>query len=126
MDFDSIQIDLHKNFTIKSLTDFSSGKELPYIRDERAVYISYKQTKDQSFIIKIDYEGKPVVAKKAPWYGGFVWKKDSEGNPWIGVACESDGASIWWPCKDHTSDEADSVTMHYTFRNHHGVAMDNC
>jgi aminopeptidase N len=30
------------------------------------------------------------------------------------VACESEGASVWWPCKDHSSDEADSVVLHYS------------
>ncbi|MEZ4983069.1 MAG: hypothetical protein R2769_16090 [Saprospiraceae bacterium] len=29
----------------------------------------------------------------------------------IGVACEGDGASLWWPCKDHPKDEAESVDI---------------
>ena len=32
-----------------------------------------------------------VEARKPPWDGGFVWKKDKQKNPWIGVACESEG-----------------------------------
>ena len=44
----------------------------------------------------------------------FVWKKDKTGNSWIGVSCEVDGASLWWPVKDHLSDEPDSMVMNYT------------
>ena len=114
INFDSLQIDLHPNFTITKLIDFNSKKVLNYQRKERAVFIQLQQQKGQSFIIEIAYNGKPYKAKKAPWKGGFVWKKDKEKQPWIGVACESDGASIWWPLKDHTADEPDSMRLHYT------------
>lgn len=60
------------------------------------------------------YHGKPRVAKNAPWDGGFVWKKDKAGNPWIAVACQGLGASIWYPCKDYQADEPDSAEMHFT------------
>ncbi|MCR6637662.1 MAG: M1 family metallopeptidase [Sporocytophaga sp.] len=43
-----------------------------------------------------------------------MWTKDAQGKPWVGVACEGDGASLWWPCKDHPSDEADSVQMAFS------------
>jgi len=46
----------------------------------------------------------------APWNGGFVWS-EKRGKPWIGVACEHLGASSWWPCKDHLSEEPDSMTI---------------
>ena len=36
------------------------------------------------------------------------------GKPWIGVRCEDEGADIWWPCKDHPSDEPDSMSLHFT------------
>jgi hypothetical protein len=35
--------------------------------------------------VKISYAGKPGVAKRAPWDGGFQWEKDSKGNPWISM-----------------------------------------
>src|SRR5690606_33938083 len=57
------------------------------------------------------YRGKPQIAKHAPWDGGFVWTQDEKGNPWIAVACEGLGASSWWPCKDHPSDEPDSLQI---------------
>ena len=60
------------------------------------------------------YHGIPSKAKNAPWDGGFVWKKDKSGNPWIAVACQGLGASIWYPCKDYQGDEPDSAEMHFT------------
>jgi aminopeptidase N len=35
--------------------------------------------------VKIEYGGKPAVADRAPWIGGFQWEKDSKGNPWIAI-----------------------------------------
>ena len=43
--------------------------------------------------------------------GGFSWEKDKNGKDWIGVSCQGLGASSWWPCKDHQSDEPDSMRI---------------
>lgn len=56
-------------------------------------------------LVKISYGGIPDVATRAPWVGGFQWEKDSKGNPWVAVSCQSEGAKIYFPCKDHPSDE---------------------
>lgn len=55
--------------------------------------------------VKIEYGGKPGIAERAPWTGGFQWEKDSLGNPWIAITCQGEGAKIYFPCKDHPSDE---------------------
>lgn len=55
--------------------------------------------------VKIDYGGKPGIAARPPWTGGFQWEKDSKGNPWISITCQGEGAKIYFPCKDHPSDE---------------------
>jgi aminopeptidase N len=57
--------------------------------------------------ISIFYHGKPREAVNAPWDGGWVWTKDEQGRPWMTVACQGLGASSWYPCKDHQSDEPD-------------------
>ncbi|MBL7993954.1 M1 family metallopeptidase [bacterium] len=64
--------------------------------------------------LSVAYGGKPRTALRPPWVGGFVWSSTADGHPWIGVACQNDGADIWWPCKDHPSDEPDSVRIHVT------------
>ena len=55
--------------------------------------------------VKIAYGGKPGIAERAPWTGGFQWEKDAQGNPWIAITCQGEGAKIYFPCKDHPSDE---------------------
>ena len=55
--------------------------------------------------VKIDYGGIPEIAVRAPWTGGFQWEKDKNGNPWIAITCQGEGAKIYFPCKDHPSDE---------------------
>ncbi len=55
--------------------------------------------------VKIAYSGTPAVATRPPWVGGFQWEKDKEGNPWISITCQGEGAKIYFPCKDHPSDE---------------------
>src|SRR5690606_24397353 len=54
------------------------------------------------------FSGTPVAAKNPPWDGGWIWSKDSLGRPWMSVACQGRGASVWYPCKDHQSDEPDN------------------
>ncbi len=113
-DFDVFQLDLHPNMSIASLMDLETNTELDYSRKERAIFINRHYKKGEAMTLEITYFGSPVEAKSPPWNGGFVWKKDTEKNPWLGVACESEGASLWWPLKDHTSEEPDSMRLHYT------------
>ncbi len=115
--FDTLQIDLYENLHIDRIE--SNHQQLFYKREKGAVFIAMPRriTKDQKFDLTVYYEGKPVVAKRPPWNGGFVWKKDKDRNPWIGVSCETEGASIWWPCKDMISDEPDSADVYITTSN---------
>lgn len=55
--------------------------------------------------VKIEYGGKPGESERAPWIGGFTWAKDSTGNHWVAITCQGEGAKIYFPCKDHPSDE---------------------
>jgi aminopeptidase N len=64
--------------------------------------------------LDIVYHGVPRPAVNPPWDGGWIWKKDAKGRAWMTVACQGLGASVWFPCKDHQSDEPDegaSLTM---------------
>ena len=82
-----------------ALTDLSKYLKAPY---KKMVYV------------KLLFHGKPRVAIRPPWDGGVMWKKDKNKNPWISVACQGLGASVWYPCKDHQADEPDSAEMHIT------------
>jgi aminopeptidase N len=55
--------------------------------------------------IKVVYGGKPRIAKNPPWDDGFTFTQDSTGHPWLAVTAEQTGGKIFFPCKDHPSDE---------------------
>lgn len=116
-DIDSIQIDLDQPLGISELRwESRDGLRLNYSRNYRAVLVKlpYRVTEGNLFSVCVKYEGNPILAHKPPWRGGVVWKKDKQKYVWAGVTCESEGASIWFPCKDHTSDEPDSATLKFT------------
>jgi len=64
--------------------------------------------------VAVYYHGKPRVAVRPPWDGGLIMKKDKNNNPFVSLACQGLGASVWYPCKDHQTDEPDSAEMHIT------------
>jgi aminopeptidase N len=108
-----LQIDLEPSLKILAIRQ--GKKNLQFHRIERAVFVklSKVQKKNDVHSIEVQYEGSPIAAKRAPWDGGFVWKQDASGKPWVGVACQGVGASVWYPCKDHWSDKPDSVRLQY-------------
>lgn len=104
----SIQIDLFENMKIDSIS--YNNKKLSYVREHDAVFIIFQNTLFKNtgdHILKFYYSGKPVIARRAPWDGGFVFTKDTNGNHWIGVAVQGTGASLWYPVKDSQTDEPD-------------------
>lgn len=79
--------------------------------------VNFQHVKDKIYItstgpfqagkqkITIFYGGEPPVAVKPPWFGGFTWTKDRSGNPWVAINCQKEGGRLYFPCKDHPSDE---------------------
>jgi len=109
-DFTRLQVDLFDNMKINNIS--FKGKKLKYERIHNAVFIDFpRQKKGVSGSFRVHYEGNPTVAKNAPWDGGFTWAKDENGDDWVGVSCEGIGASLWYPNKDHLSDEPDSMRI---------------
>ena len=109
-----MQIDLQIPLVIDSVVQ--DGTELSARRDSNAFFITLlnAQRTGATNRISVYYHGKPVVAVRPPWDGGFVWAKDSVGNRWIVTANEGTGASVWWPNKDIYSDEPDSQSIAIT------------
>lgn len=112
--FDRMQIDLYENMKIEKIV--YDGKELPYTREYNAVFIQFPKTitKGVEESITVYYEGKPIIPNITELKGGFLWYQDRDGNPWIESVCQGSGASLWWPCKDHLSDEPDSMKISVT------------
>ncbi len=109
-----MQIDLQEPLYITKVTQ--NGKELKASRDGNAYFIGLidKQILGSNNAIEIHYEGHPKEAIRAPWDGGFSWKKDTNGNHFVATSCQGLGASIWWPNKDHMYDEVDSMDISVT------------
>lgn len=109
-----MQIDLQQPMVIDSV--LHSGNRLPYSRNGNVYTLMFIDTNSlyhyrvQPGVRSIDvyFSGKPKEAANAPWDGGWVWKKDPAGHPWASVACQGDGASVWYPCKDFMADKPDS------------------
>ncbi len=110
-DFKQLQFDLFANLKVEKV--IFHGKVLPFTREFNAVFITFPNTIKRGIkeAFTVYYSGNPIVAKRAPWDGGFVFSKDTEGKPWVATACEGLGASVWWPNKDHLSDEVDSMLI---------------
>ncbi len=113
-DFSTMQIDLYQNMSIKKIS--TEEKNISFDRQFNAVFAHFPEiqkagTQDK---IRVYFSGYPKIAQMPPWDGGFVWEKDQQGKHWVGVACEGDGASLWWPNKDHLSDEPDSISIRIT------------
>ncbi|HTL80602.1 MAG TPA: M1 family metallopeptidase, partial [Bacteroidia bacterium] len=111
-DFDTIQVDLAETMKMNTITVLDNIKST-YYRKGEAIFIVFHGEKGKKYSVYMNAEGEPVEAHKPPWDGGFVRKQDDLKNPWWGVACETEGASLWFPCKDVVNDEPDSVDMYY-------------
>jgi len=106
-----IQVDLQEPLVITKV--IQNGQELEVKHDGNAHFITLVEEQEKGSIQSIDvfYEGKPKEAKNAPWDGGFSWKEDKNGIPFIATSCQGLGASVWWPNKDHMYDEVDSMLI---------------
>ncbi len=112
--YQSLQIDLQPPLKITRVTQNNNALEV--IKEGNAHFIRLKapQRKGDVNEIKIEYEGKPRVSPNPPWSGGVTWQKDSNDKHFIATSCQGDGASLWWPNKDHMYDEVDSMLISVT------------
>ncbi|WP_375563009.1 M1 family metallopeptidase [Bernardetia sp. OM2101] len=108
-----IQLELYKDLEIDNILFLNqkNSKSLKYDRNNCFFVVDFgKKLSKGSYSISIDYHGKVHVAED--YYSkGIFFEKTKGRKSWIGVTCEATGAHIWFPCKDHPSDEADSVRI---------------
>ena len=102
-----MQLDLQKPMKIDSV--LFEGKKLLVESLKDVWYVSMPSLPvcDSIYQLSVYFSGVPQEAKLAPWDGGWVWSIDDLGRPFVSVACQGVGASSWYPCKDHQSDEPD-------------------
>ncbi len=110
-------MDLDTPLTVHSATWLNAdSRPLPFQRSATQVRIEFPQTRQPGDLVQVavTYGGKPRVAPRPPWVGGFIWADTADGRPWVAVACQLDGADLWWPVKDHPSDKPDHMRLHIT------------
>ena len=108
-----MQIDLQEPMEITKV--LQDGKPLAIKREGNVFYIMLdKQNTGDINSIEVYYKGYPREAKRAPWDGGFSWKRDQNGKHFVATSCQGLGASVWWPNKDHMYDEVDSMLISVT------------
>ncbi len=106
-----MQIDLQEPMQLDSV--IHDGKRLSFSREGNVYWVMLRDTaarykiKPGENMITMHFHGKPVEARRPPWDGGWIWRKDKNGAPFVSVACQGLGASVWYPCKDYQGDEPD-------------------
>lgn len=116
----TMQIDLQQPMVVDSVVrggaGAGAGERLGHRRDGNVVWVDVPEvgTVGRIDTIVVYYHGRPRSAVNPPWDGGFAWKTDSEGRPFIATANQGLGASVWWPNKDTQADEPDSQRIAIT------------
>ncbi len=101
---DTILLDLIHLYKVTNIT--VKGKRSVFTQKDDKIFItSTAGFEAGNQIVKIYYYGIPPVAIKPPWDGGFTWTKDVAGNDWISINIQAEGGKMYFPCKDHPSDE---------------------
>ena len=106
-----LQVDLQPPLKIEKVTQ--DGKTLSVNSNGNAHFVTLKKKQKEGDFneIIVHYSGHPKEAVRAPWDGGFSWKKDDNGKHFVATSCQGLGASVWWPNKDHMYDEVDSMLI---------------
>ena len=110
----AMQLDLQEPLHIDSVI-YNGRQRLNFTKEGNAWHVqTLHQKKGTTAIVEVFFSGTPHESTRPPWSGGWTFAKDSLGRPWMTVTCQGLGASLWYPCKDHQSDEPDkgaSLTM---------------
>lgn len=108
-----MQIDLQMPLVADSM--MQDGKSLAFRRDSNAFFVTVPPAaRGSTQSVSVYYHGRPRVARRPPWDGGFGWGVDSLDRPYFSTTNEGLGASVWWPTKDIASDEPDSQRIAIT------------
>ncbi|HXB07046.1 MAG TPA: M1 family metallopeptidase [Puia sp.] len=106
--------DLMDSFRVSKVT--VNGKPAEFTHEHHALHLgAAKAWPAGPAVVRVDYAGHPMIARRPPWDDGFTFTKDSTGHPWVAVTAEGTGGKIFFPAKDHPSDEPDEgvdLTIH--------------
>lgn len=119
-----MQIDLQEPLSIDSIK--AGETKLPCKRFGATYIVGAPKPNEEKGQVVIYYSGNPKESINPPYDGGFIWSKDSLGHDWISVACQMVGGSVWYPCKDHYSEEPDQgASLTISINDSLGVVVGN-
>jgi aminopeptidase N len=108
-----LQIDLMTPLEVDSMVQ--DGRRVEFRREGNAFFARPPAARAGDVkTIAVFYHGRPRIAKRPPWEGGFTWGADSLGRTWVVTTDQGMGASVWWPNKDTQADEPDSMRIAIT------------
>ncbi|MDA0987142.1 MAG: M1 family metallopeptidase [Bacteroidetes bacterium] len=103
---DTILLDLIHLYTVTKIK--VNNKTASFYQHDDKIFITAAKGKGfekGNQKVFIEYNGIPPVAVRPPWDGGFTWEKDKNGNDWVSINIQGEGGKMYFPCKDHPSDE---------------------
>ena len=109
-----VALDLDGRLTVHAVTSGEQKLDFAHERGQITIVLPKEAPRGSTLELSVRYGGKPRVAPRPPWQGGFTWAKTRDGRPWIATSCQGEGADLWWPCKDHPSDKAESMVLRIT------------
>lgn len=111
---DVFEIPLDSRLTLDSV-ELDDGSKLAVNHEDGLIRVALADAWNagEEHTIKVTYHGQPFEALVPPWMDGFVWSQSKDGSPWVGTTSQGSGGDLWWPVKDHPSDEPDRG-MHIT------------
>ena len=92
-----LQIDLQEPMVIDSI--IQNYRSLTFNKEKNVYWVNTNSNPENNYHqmalkeLTVYFHGKPRVAVNPPWDGGWIWKKDKSGNPWMSVACQGLGCS---------------------------------
>ena len=102
----ALLFDLMDSFKVEKV--LVNEKPAPFTHEHHELHITSPQAWPAGLVtVRVQYAGHPMIAKRPPWDDGFTFTTDSTGHPWVAVTAEGTGGKVFFPAKDHPSDEPD-------------------
>lgn len=105
----SLTLDLDDAFTVDSIS--APASSFDFSNDQLTVYFSNTYDQGDAISFTVHYSGAPVLAGG---YKGLRYETHDGDEPIIASLSTPYLAHTWWPCKDGTSDKADSTYIDIT------------
>ena len=97
-DTSQVELKLDSRFDISKISIDESTASYERIGGIITINLGMTKTIGDLVNIAVHYSGKPHIALRAPWSGGFVWSETENGIPWIATAVQGEGCDLFWPC----------------------------